>query len=317
MKAVPIISIIIPLYNKGPYIRRALESILLQRIQNYEVIIIDGGSTDESLDVIKEYMDDNRFRLIHQKDRGVSSARNIGINNARSELVAFLDADDEWLPIHLETILSLRQKYPYAGAYTTSYIFFEEHGKIIKPRYREIPPAPWEGIIPNYFRSALGDAPIWTSVVCIPKAILIEVGCFNPDSCFGEDLDLWGRIALKYPIAFSSKLGGIYHKECENRICTKACKIQDHPFCESVRKAFETNKIPVECRTDIINCAAMYEIACGIHNISAGFKNEGRRILKRNMTGAFHFERIILLVLSYLPESLFNRIVSLKTGKSQ
>lgn len=84
-------------------------------------------------------MDDNRFRLIHQKDRGVSSARNIGINNARSELVAFLDADDEWLPIHLETILSLRQKYPYAGAYTTSYIFFEEHGKIIKPRYREIP----------------------------------------------------------------------------------------------------------------------------------------------------------------------------------
>jgi len=317
MNGIPTVSVIIPLYNKAPYIQRAIDSVLFQTFQDFEILIIDGGSTDGGLDVLKRYSDERRIRLIHQKDKGVSSARNLGIINSHSEMIAFLDADDEWLPIHLDTIISLREKYPHAGAYVTSYRFVESNGVTIEPKYKEIPPAPWEGIIQNYFRSALGDAPIWTSVVCVPREILLEVGCFNPEAEFGEDLDLWGKIALKYPIAFSTKLGAIYHRECENRICKKQNKILNHPFSNSVRKALGKNEIPEELKDDLKKCTAMYEIASAIHDISAGFKDQGRKILKDNTMNSFWFEKKVLVALSYLPPKIFRKVISFKTGKSE
>ncbi len=94
----PLISVVIPLYNKEPYIKRAIDSILAQKIQDYEIIVIDDGSTDKSAEVVKSFPDP-RIRLIQQENAGVSAARNRGIEEAKAELIAFLDADDEWTPI--------------------------------------------------------------------------------------------------------------------------------------------------------------------------------------------------------------------------
>ena len=106
------VSIVVPLYNKVNEVCRAIDSILTQTVQNFELIIVDGGSTDGSLDVIQKYLTDDRIRLLNQKSKGVASGRNEGIDAAEYDLVAFLDADDAWCPIFLEKILYLREKYP-------------------------------------------------------------------------------------------------------------------------------------------------------------------------------------------------------------
>jgi len=93
-------------------------------------------------------INDPRISIIKQRNQGVSSARNKGINFSSGVLIAFLDADDEWLPTHLETIINLYTKYPGAGAYTTNYLVNYPDGRIIQPTYVGIPPPPFNGPIP-------------------------------------------------------------------------------------------------------------------------------------------------------------------------
>ena len=100
------ISVVIPLYNKERYIERAVYSVLSQTFQQFEIVIVNDGSTDGSVSVI-ERMNNPLIRLIHQKNGGVSAARNRGIEEARFEYIAFLDADDEWKENHLEVIAGL------------------------------------------------------------------------------------------------------------------------------------------------------------------------------------------------------------------
>jgi len=129
MSDVPAVSVVIPLYNKGPHIARALNSVLAQTFQDFEVIVVDDGSTDDGAEVVRG-VDDPRIRLIQQENRGVSAARNRGIEAARAELIAFLDADDEWLAEHLETIIRLRRNALEVGIYATSTLslFKKERG---------------------------------------------------------------------------------------------------------------------------------------------------------------------------------------------
>ena len=105
------VSVVIPLCNKESYIRRALNSIVNQSFQDFEVIIVDDGSTDKGAEVVRGF-DDPRIRLIQQENSGTFTARNRGIKAARGDLIAFLDADDEWKPEHLEVLLRLQEKYP-------------------------------------------------------------------------------------------------------------------------------------------------------------------------------------------------------------
>ncbi|MGI6022871.1 MAG: glycosyltransferase family 2 protein, partial [Methanoculleus sp.] len=93
----PEVSVVIPLYNKAPYIARALASVITQTCQGFEVIVIDDGSTDGGAEIVRR-LDDTRIRVIRQENRGVSAARNRGIESARTDFIAFLDADDEWMP---------------------------------------------------------------------------------------------------------------------------------------------------------------------------------------------------------------------------
>ena len=171
-------SVVIPLFNKENEIKRAIRSVLAQTVKNFELIVIDDGSTDTSAGKVKEF-NDTRIRLFTQKNSGVSAARNRGIREAKSDMVSFLDADDEWSREYLETINRLTHKFPDAGLYVTAYQKITPRGYTVRPQIRGLPAPPWEGIIPQYFKSAyLGAPPIWTSTVSVPKRGIENVGYF-------------------------------------------------------------------------------------------------------------------------------------------
>lgn len=217
VQAKPLFSVIIPLYNKAPYIKQTIESVLSQTIQDFEIIIVGGNSTDGGENIVLEYAD-QRILLIQEEHVGVSAARNQGMDMAKGELIAFLDADDEWLPEYLETILNLRQKYPEAGLYTTGW--YRCCCGIRHERRCYGIPENYEGIIPSVFKiAALGDGavfPGYTSSTVIPKSVLSKVGTFRVDATGSEDLDLWARIALFYSNAHSQKHLVLYNLDDEN-----------------------------------------------------------------------------------------------------
>jgi glycosyltransferase involved in cell wall biosynthesis len=306
MSDVPAVSVVIPLYNKGPYIARALNSVLAQTFQDVEVIVVDDGSTDGGAAVVRGF-DDPRIRLIQQENRGVSAARNRGIEAARGWLVAFLDADDEWLSDHLEVLLRIRDKHPEAGAYGTAYLVKERDLAIQIPSFgADMPPKPWEGLLPNYFRAAFpGPSPISSSVVAIPRYILNEMGGFNTNAWYGEDVDLWGRIALKYPIAFSWDGMAIYHKEALNRACNKEKPIREHVFVTSARNALQAGEVPPEMKRDLLEYVASRQIQIAFRNLEAGRPDLARDNIKDCKTRYLRKSKYWALLWAYVPSRIY------------
>jgi glycosyltransferase involved in cell wall biosynthesis len=211
------VSVVVPLYNKARHIKRAVDSVLAQTYQDFELIIVDDGSTDGSGDVVREFTDP-RIRLVVQDNAGVSAARNRGIREAKCDLVAFLDADDEWLPFFLDTVVGLRARYPEAGICATAYRCLKAANSW-RPAFIDCPDSPQGGLVRDYFHSAMGPQPVHSSAVMIPKHVLMEVGLFSEDLVKGEDLHMWGRIALRYAVAWSPECGTVYHLSADNRAC--------------------------------------------------------------------------------------------------
>lgn len=306
----PLASVVIPLYNKEPHIKRAIDSVLAQKVQDFEVIIVDDGSTDKSAEVVKSFTD-SRIRLIQQKNQGVSAARNRGAKSANSDLIALLDADDEWTPTFLETIIRLNRKYPEAGMYCTAYNEYV-YGKIQTINYKVIPPASWEGLLSNYFLSAaLGPHPVCSSSVCIPKDIYISVGGFQVGAPWGEDDDFWGRIAIKYPVAFSQSTGAICYKNATNRACNLQISVE-HPFVKTACDLINSNNVPQNMRDDLRECIAKYQISSAAHNIKIGNPKLGRNILKGCNTKLLYRKKLFWIFLSLVPTSMLKLIRKFK-----
>ncbi len=205
------ISVIIPLYNKEKQISATLQSVFLQTYQDYEIIIVDDGSTDQSAEIVKK-INDQRIKLIHQKNSGVSAARNRGVKSARGEWLAFLDADDEWMPEYLHTQVELSRKYPKACVCATGYLLQDEFGKRRAPKVQCSYIDENSGFITNYFEIVSSSAPLITSIsVFIKKKTLLEVGGFLLHATLGEDLITWAKLACKYPIAYTPTPLAIYN----------------------------------------------------------------------------------------------------------
>ena len=281
------ISVVVPLYNKAPYIERAIRSILAQTFQDFVILVVDDGSTDGGAELVKKY-EDSRICVIQQKNAGVSAARNRGITEAKGELIAFLDADDEWKAEFLEILLSLRRKYPEAGLYATGYEIQKITGVIEKPKFKAVPSKLSEGILPNYFRVAVyGKSPVWTSAVGEPKYVFNERGGFLIGEHFGEDVDMWGRIALKYPIAFSQKIGAIYHQESLGRACNANVLIEDSPFIRTAKKAIDNGEISEEISIDLREYIAMKQLDIVRRKVLYGDIQNAIKLLNNCKTSLF------------------------------
>lgn len=199
------ISIVIPLYNKKETIRKTLQTIFTQTYNDYEIVIIDDGSTDGSPNVVKS-IPDSRIRLITQLNAGVSAARNRGIQESKGDFIAFLDADDLWHPDYLATQIYLSQKYPTCDVFATNYEF-KTAKNIIKPTIlNKIIIEEDTGVLENYFEvAASSHPPLWTSAIMVRKKAIESVGGFPIGIKSGEDLLTWAKLACKYNIAYSKK----------------------------------------------------------------------------------------------------------------
>lgn len=204
MSRIPIVSVVMPLYNKEREVNRAIESVLNQTVKDFELIVVNDGSTDRGAEVVLA-LNDPRIRMINQENGGVSAARNRGIVEARSELIAFLDADDEWKPRFLETILRLRRDNPTCSVFATNYLHRNMDGSVTLPILRGLPRSPWEGILKKYFKIASNsDPPVWSSAVALTKTSIASIGGYPVGVTFGEDLLTWAKLAVKYNIAYST-----------------------------------------------------------------------------------------------------------------
>ncbi len=150
----------------------------------------------------------------------------------------------------------------YSSAYTICTI----DGKLQQVDYQNIPNEPWEGLLPDYFKSgALGDYPVWTSVVVIPRTIFLEMGGFPGGYWWAEDADLYGKIAWKYPVAFSREFGAVYHWDAKKRLCeeierTMTLDFEDEPFIRTARAALEKKEVPRELIESLNEYIAKREI---------------------------------------------------------
>ena len=203
-------SIIIPLYNKAPYIRKALETVCAQTYRDYEIIVVNDGSTDDSALVAESYLQHAEgicYTIISQDNAGVATARNRGVKHASGQYMAFLDADDWWEPDYLARMAELIADYPQAGVYGCNYVYYKP-GKTrvalnIPTGYINYPKAYYEG-------SAM---PIWTGATIMPKTVLEELGGFPLGIKLGEDFLLWAKTALHYKVAFLNEPLAYYNND--------------------------------------------------------------------------------------------------------
>lgn len=207
------ISVVIPLYNKEKSIASTLRTVLNQTFSDYEIVIVNDGSTDGSVEEIEKVQDD-RIRLVHQPNAGVSAARNRGIEEAKGDLIAFLDADDEWKPEYLATQYHLFQKYPECSVFACNYEFRDVSGKVTPTLIHKLPFVGEDGILSNYFEVAsCSHPPLWTSAVMVKKQAMQAIGGFPLGIKSGEDLLTWARLAVNTTIAYSKSVQAIF---CES-----------------------------------------------------------------------------------------------------
>jgi glycosyltransferase involved in cell wall biosynthesis len=203
--APPAISIVMPLYNKAGQVLETIASVIAQTLSGWELVVVDDGSTDDGPALVRD-LKDTRIRVVSQANAGVSAARNRGIELARADLVAFLDADDLWLPGFLATILALQAEFPEAHWFATGYEIRPAQGAAFTARLRG-PPADFSrGLLPDYFNVALAsDPPVWSSATAVRRDVIQAIGGFPEGIGSGEDLLTWARLAVRYPLAYDAR----------------------------------------------------------------------------------------------------------------
>jgi glycosyltransferase involved in cell wall biosynthesis len=207
----PIVSIVIPLYNGEKYICRTLNSVLNQSYKDFEVIVVNDGSTDNGAKKVTDFSNP-KITLVHQQNSGVSAARNKGIEIGKGEYFAFLDADDEWDEFFLEKLIDLTKKYPNAGIYTSGYRMVFPSGSNVEITLVEKLNKKETLLVSDYFHKANGGPFIQTSGVMIPRNVIKDLGVFIVGKQWGEDVELWARIGLDYDIAYNTNILFTYHQ---------------------------------------------------------------------------------------------------------
>ncbi|MBW2991795.1 glycosyltransferase family 2 protein [Candidatus Woesearchaeota archaeon] len=202
----PLISVVIPTYNRAEMVIKAVESVLKQNYENFELLVCDDGSTDDTEKLIRCVKDD-RIKYLKQENKGSAGVtRNLGIKNAKGELIAFLDDDDSWQPEHLKSCAEFFELYPEAGMmYTQTNNVFESENVEIKYEKIEVPYI--EKIKdfrlytkPMFDEFLMRGLRIPPSCVVVKKEVFDKIGNFDENVYHCDDLEMWLRISNKYRI---------------------------------------------------------------------------------------------------------------------
>ena len=209
-------SVIIPLYNKAPYVKKAIESVLAQTWRDFELVVVDDGSSDDSYEIAGSVLKECPipYQLIHQENAGVSTARNNGVAASHGDFLCFLDADDWWATSFLEQMDSLIDDFPDAGLYGTSYTVVDNNKHKTRVASIGVDDVFQRGYI-DYFQTYANSfyMPIWTGAACIPRCVFDSVHGFRSELKMSEDFDLWVRIAMNHKVALHNKPLAFYNQD--------------------------------------------------------------------------------------------------------
>ncbi len=204
----PKFSVVISVFNKEKYIADTLKSVLAQTFTDFEVVILNDGSTDNSEAEILKF-NDPRIRYFSQENSGAGAARNFVIKEAKYDHIALLDADDLWLPFYLEEQNKLIVNFPNESVFATA-IEIEKKGEIYPSQYSVVSLQENETRILDFFSASRINSILTSSSTIIHEKVFSKIGYYNPSIKSGQDTDLWIRVGLEYPVVFLNKSCAVY-----------------------------------------------------------------------------------------------------------
>ncbi|MDU8885370.1 glycosyltransferase [Yeosuana sp. MJ-SS3] len=235
----PFFSVITPLYNKEDYIEATIKSVLNQTFDDFEIVIVDDGSTDNSLKILSQ-IKSSKINILVQENQGPSVARNKAIANAKGKYIAPLDADDIWREDHLVELKSLIDSFPNAGVFCNNYKV-KLNKNLTRNAHFNFDFATSHLIIPDFFDANIYNYIASSSSTAFLKSSFIELGGYNTSLRTGQDLDLWIRFALKYEIAFNPKATMIYNNYDDLSLSKSELNETRYNFISSYKKEEEKN----------------------------------------------------------------------------
>lgn len=315
----PLISVVIPLYNKEKWIERCLRSVLAQTYDNLQIIIVNDGSTDRSLDVV-ECIEDERIQIIDQANGGVSSARNRGIEESQGEYIAFLDADDEWKAEHLHVLLEGFKRFDNAILVCDDLLEYDAGTQ--KTKKRRVPFDMDDGkkksigyvVIENYLRTLRDDFFVLSASSVLIRTSVIKKHklLFYESMTHGEDVNYWIRLNRYGNFVFSDYAGAIYH----------------HIDAQSaMHKKTETAQLVPDyfhgLNLQMYNKDAQQNILTFLEHeyYKKAFQNRTLRSKKEEFSGIIGsirlrpLSRMIYVFIRYCPESIFEFLMKIKKYK--
>jgi glycosyltransferase involved in cell wall biosynthesis len=239
MSNTPLVSVVIPSYNCAKYVGEAIESVFNQTYSNYEIIVIDDGSTDNTREVLEKYHD--RVHYVYQKNQGVSVARNHGIELAQGEFVAFLDADDYFFPDKLEAQMAIFEAKPHAGIVHSGWRRVNSEGEFIQDVQ------PWENVPYLDLEMWLRWKPVLPSAMIFRREWLIKAGGFDPRFPPAEDTDLALRLAYLGCETEWLRQITVFYRQHEQSAMFKGLP-QARSLCAVIENFFEYPDLPLKIR---------------------------------------------------------------------
>ena len=235
----PFFSVVISVYNKQDYVQETLESVYSQSYQNFELLIVNDGSTDRSLSVLSKYKDRPQTTLYTISNQGVSHARNFGVKKARAPYVAFLDGDDLWMNDHLEIMRQMILSHSNQLVFGTGTAY--QTSKKLNPVSYSV--AQQNVQIVDYFKASLQYSCLNSSSVVIKKKVFDTLGGFLEQYHNYEDIEFWFRIGLCYQVVFNPKI--TTHIQCTQNSLSRnkihpdsCCFFEAYEHVETKNRAF-------------------------------------------------------------------------------
>lgn len=272
-------SIIMPAYNAENTIRESIISVLNQDFVDYELIVVNDGSTDHTRECVEKFEND-KIVLLNVENSGVSNARNAGIAHSTGKYICFLDSDDLWMKNHLSTLKKLIKTYPLCNAFCTSYQIRNFNGKYSIPSRKTLEILKTEDAeIENYFEFQRKNGNfLHINSFCVKKEILAVTGCFQPFEKIGEDTDFFYRIFARYSLVVSKKITSEYRR---NPTSVTAKRVFNYRWCflENYKSLINDDDIKDNIKNDIIMVINQYKISAARNMILEGKKKEAKLCL--------------------------------------
>jgi glycosyltransferase involved in cell wall biosynthesis len=279
-------SVLIPLYNKALYIEGTIRSVLAQAFQDFEVIVIDDGSTDGGAEIVRSIADP-RIRLVTQANAGVSAARNLGIQMARGEWIAFLDADDWHHPRYLEALLQAQAKFPEADTVCARHIDVPNSSGLWSTAWPPLPQEPEVELIPDLALRWMAGPTFCTSSTSARASRLKSMQpCFVVGESSGEDLDLFFRLAEQAPVALSLSPMVAYRVDVQGSLSAAHPYVNMAPYLQRMRARALSGVMSKTKSRSALWLVAQHEVSMSRQALAMGERLEGLRWLYKGRRAA-------------------------------